>query len=131
MTATATFTILGTPATKKNSRRVFRNRRTGAMVLAQSAQACAWEQSAALQLAARWHRPPLTCEVSMAAVIYRERNTGDLLNFLANVSDALELARIVENDRLVTGLDGCRLDIDRLRPRVEVTVSWKAEDATS
>lgn len=115
--------ILGKPTTKKNHARIVRNRATGLPFILQSKQAVAWERSAVLQLKSAWRRPPLTMPVTMSAVVYRERATGDLLNYLAAISDALEKAGVVEDDRLVASLDGCRLEKDAKRPRVEVTIS--------
>ena len=117
-----TFTILGRPVTKKNSQRIVGvgGRRT----ILQSRQYIAWEMSAVAQLRvqarglAAANRP-----CAMRALVYRDRDVGDLLNYLAAVSDALERAALVENDRLIVSVDGSRMLIDRQRPRVEVELT--------
>ena len=123
-----TFTIEGPPRTKKNSQRiVMRGKRRSVM---QSEAYCAWEESAVIQLRARYQRlyrclaipGPFTGPVSMCAIVYRDRAVGDLLNYLAAVSDALEAAGVVSDDKLVVSVDGSRLAIDRARPRVEVEI---------
>lgn len=66
---------------------------------------------------------PLTCNLNLAAVFYRDRNVGDLVNYLEAVCDALETAGVVLNDKQIAGLDGCRLDKDAARPRVEMVLT--------
>jgi Holliday junction resolvase RusA-like endonuclease len=132
MTATATFTIFGSPRTKKTSQRIFRNRRTGSRFVMQSAQSVAWENDAALQLNSQWRgRSAVAVPMTMAATFYRTRRTGDLSNFIGALCDALQKARVVSNDKLIDSFDGCRLDIDRARPRVEVTLTWDAEQGVT
>ncbi len=117
------FEILGAPATKKNSQRIIVNKATGRPMIIGGNSARGWEQNAILQLASQWHRPgALDQAVRMSATVYRERATGDLLNYLAAVSDALEKARVVTNDRWIVSLDGCRMDKDAENPRVEITL---------
>lgn len=115
-------TITGPPVTKKNSQQMAQNRKTGKWFPVQSPQLRAWTERAVWELRDQWRQPVLTVPVNMAAVIYRQRATGDLLNYLAAVSDALEAAGVVENDRLIVGLEGCRLEKDSNRPRVEVVI---------
>jgi Holliday junction resolvase RusA-like endonuclease len=119
-----TFTILGAPATKKNSQRIVHVR--GKPMIIQSKQHNSWEEYAILQLRSQARRQSLrtiTGPVNMCAMVYREKaGRADLLNYLAAVSDALERAGIVENDSQVAGLDGSRLFIDKANPRVEVTL---------
>lgn len=122
--------IVGPPRTKKNSMRPMRmGRRT---VWRQSEALEAWETAAVLQLQAQARRLPSDLPVVMLpyfcgpvnlrARIYRDRDVGDLGNYLAAVCDALEAASIVANDRLIQGFDGSRLDIDRKQPRVEIVL---------
>jgi len=123
------FVIEGPPKTKKNSMRIFRNKKTGAPFITQSAQQKAWARDAVRQLREAMRISddileeqafPVSDLVNMRAVVYRERATGDLLNYLAAVSDALEAAGVIVNDKQVVSLDGSRLDKDAKRPRVEV-----------
>ncbi len=123
--------ILGAPRTKKNSlRRLKRGKRVFTVPSLAHEQ---WEAVAVAQLRgqfAQWARGwpgghgPLDVPVNLKAIVYRERaGRADLLNFLSAVSDALEKAGVLEDDRLVASLDGSRLLLDRSRPRVEIELS--------
>lgn len=117
----ATFVIEGTPVTKKNHQRIGRNKKTGAPFILQSRPHESWVSHAVLQLRYQWRgQPAIAQPVNLAAVVYRARNTGDLLNYLAAISDALEAAGVVENDRLIVSLNGSRMTKDDARPRVEL-----------
>lgn len=115
--------IEGRPTTKKNSLRIAKNKTTGKRFVMQSKQSNNWAVRAVWQIKAQARGQAFTGPVNMAAVVYRQVAAGDLLNYLAAVSDALEAAGVVENDRLIVQLDGCRLDKDADRPRVEVTLT--------
>jgi Holliday junction resolvase RusA-like endonuclease len=135
------FTILGVPATKKNSPRMFRNRRTGTSFPMPSKASADWTESAVAQLAATWGRSshvtaidsrrgivtmgygPIQCGVSVKALVYRARAVGDLDNYLTCVGDALQKAGVIVNDKQIESWDHSRKLIDRARPRVEVEVS--------
>lgn len=119
-------TILGPPRTKKNHQRIIRVK--GRPVIVQAKTSEGWEASAVAQLLSQ--RPinrgfwePATVPVSLRALIYRDRNVGDLGNYLASVCDALERAGVVVNDRLIQSFDGSRLCIDRKNPRIELEIT--------
>lgn len=114
--------ILGAPRTKKNSSRIVRNKATGAAMVLPSAAVKAWESSAAYQLMGQWRRCPITYPVQVSATFYRERAVGDLVNFMQALADALEVAKVVQNDRLIVSWDGTRLDKDAQNPRVELEI---------
>lgn len=132
--------IEGAPRTKKNSlRRIRRGRKTFTVP---SAAHEAWEAMAIPQLRHQWHRVctevdhqrgrvtyggPWAGALNMRALVYRERDVGDLLNYLAAVSDALERAGVVLDDKLIVSVDGSRLAIDRKRPRVEIELTVAPE----
>ncbi len=121
-----TLTILGSPATKKNSQRIALNKRTGGRFILQAAKHDSWAESAVLQLRSQWRRPALLGPVNLAAIVYRKARTGDLLNYLAAISDALEAAKVVGNDRQIVSLNGSRLEHDSKRPRVELELTEAA-----
>jgi Holliday junction resolvase RusA-like endonuclease len=126
------FTILGAPRTKSNHQRIGRSR-NGKPFVMQAKTSVEWEQAAILQLQAQRHRaygagpdgssPPFRHPLNLRALIYRDRATGDLGNFVKALCDALERAGIVENDRLIAGFDGSRLLVDKANPRVEIELS--------
>jgi len=121
-------TIVGNPATKKTSNRIFRVR--GRIVVAPSAANAIWARSAIPQLKTCWNRPPLTLPVQVAARFFRRDNRRvDLVNLMQAVADALEHAGVVVNDRLIVSWDGSRLSKDAVRPRVELEVELFNEAA--
>jgi Holliday junction resolvase RusA-like endonuclease len=113
-------TILGPPRTKKNYSRIVRAGRR--FRLLPSAAHEGWARSAMAQLQG-WRRSPLADGVAVKAFIYRERKTGDLINYLQALADALERAGVVQNDRQIMSWDGSRLDKDARRPRIEVDIT--------
>jgi len=120
-------TILGPPVTKSNSQRIFRGR-AGRPFVSQSAAYVAWERSALEQLACLLPiAPATTVPVSLKAIFYRERRTGDLGNFLKALCDVIERSGLIENDRLIQSFDGSRLAWDKRNPRVEFEVAVFSE----
>lgn len=114
------YVIKGPPRTKKNHQRIAK-RKDGVPFILQAKTATAWAKSAVWQLQAQHTgQPPFRDPVNLSARVYRDRATGDLVNYLQAISDALEAAGVVENDRLIVSFDGCRLLKDAERPRVEL-----------
>lgn len=131
--------IFGAPRTKKNHTRIIQVK--GRPRIVQAASHDAWADGAILQLRANYRRAramspklwlpvdavdpvlPLAIPVNLAARVYRDKNVGDLGNYLAAICDALERAGVVENDRLIGGFDGSRLYVDAKNPRVEILLS--------
>ncbi len=98
-----------------------------------------WNQAAQLHLCeprAGWHMNagaydfvPFTVPVNGCALFYREALTGDAVGYYQALADALQEARIVENDKLIVSWDGSRLLKDAATPRVEVALEaacWSA-----
>lgn len=120
--------IAGPPRTKKNHSRLVRA--GGRFRLLPSAAHETWSRSAVKQLRSQWRRQPISDPISVAAVFYRERATGDLVNYLQALADALEHAGVVVNDRLIVSWDASRLSKDAAHPRVELNIE-SFEDAPS
>lgn len=117
------FIVHGAPRTKKNHTRILRVR--GRVVVAQSESHDAWANTAILQLRAKSHGLPawIRGPVNLRARIYRERDTGDLGNYLAAICDALQAAGVVTDDREILGFDGSRLLKDAKNPRVDIVLT--------
>lgn len=64
---------------------------------------------------------PLTGRVSVTVRIYRPENRGDLDNFMKALLDAIK-GYVYVDDRQVYELHAFK-DLDRLKPRVELTVN--------
>jgi Holliday junction resolvase RusA-like endonuclease len=115
------FTIVGRPATKKNSSRIFLNKRTGARFIAPSQYATNWNYTAVKQIIEQGgDSMELECPLNLRALIYRDRAVGDIGNYLSAICDALQDSGAIVNDKWITQFDGSRLLIDRVVPRVEI-----------
>ena len=118
-----TLTILGRPGTKKNRPQLFRNKRTGKPMLIQSKEARAWEASAVTQLRLQWKGPALTVPCRLDCIFYvHPQQRGDTTNYASALSDALEHAGVVANDRQFNVVRAERI-VDRDTPRVECRVT--------
>jgi Holliday junction resolvase RusA-like endonuclease len=118
-------TILGKPATKKNSGRVARTR-SGVPFLLPSAQYVKWRDLAHLQARRQWFAMfgrTLAAPCAVALTVYRWRRVGDLDNFISAAGDLLQYAGVITNDRLIRSWDGSRLECDPTNPRVELLIT--------
>lgn len=134
------FVILGPPVTKKNHGQIIHSgpkcmvckRGTGRPFMLPSSVFKAWEKDAAGQIARQLDGAlalPIRTPVTLRCQVYRDRaGVADLLNYEAAVSDMLETAGILEDDRLVASTDGSRLRIDRENPRVEIEIEPFTEE---
>ena len=113
MTAVS-FTVEGPPLTWKRT-----NTHAGVRLTPKEQRA----YQALVRRVGEMNRPagwPMQARYRLCVVVYRKADAGDFDNFAKNVADALQGA-LYDNDRRIK--DGrCILEIDRKRPRVEVTV---------
>jgi Holliday junction resolvase RusA-like endonuclease len=116
---TLSFTIPGAPRTKKNHGRLVRA--GGRHRLIPSAAFGAWNAVAQVHLL-KIDTMPLLVPVNCRALFYRDALRGDAVGYYQALADALEEARIVENDALIVQWDGSRLLKDAANPRIEVTL---------
>lgn len=75
-------------------------------------------------LASQWVAD--SSDVDIEVLVYRARKRGDLDNFIKACTDAMN-GVVYEDDSQIASLWGCRLDTDRLHPRVEIKVVRKVE----
>ena len=127
MTDKIRFTIYGAPRTKKTSNRAVHVQ--GKLRILPSKAHEVWYHNAVSQAyeikAALRHQDvhlPITAQVSVRAIFYRQRNDGDRLNYEQALYDWLEGVGIIKNDRQIYSGDGTRLRVDRERPRIEVEI---------
>lgn len=121
------FTLEGPPRTKKNSPQVVPGARFPRVLPSKAYRTWHAEQRVrfdaqlrALQASAR---VPIGRPVWLKAIFYRDRNgVGDLTNFESGLEDFLQDVGVLVNDRFVRSKDGSRLEVDRARPRIEVTL---------
>lgn len=125
------FQILGHPRTKKTGQRIIKLP-GGRRKILPSKVTMEWSELAALQLRSQLGRYRGNTfhdgqHWNLRAVFYRKQETtADLVGHLQALCDVLQAASVVPNDRWIKGLDGCRLDVDRSNPRVELTLTEMA-----
>lgn len=127
-----TFTILGAPRTKKNSQ-----------IIAHLGKKCPtckrgkyarplpskpyqrWEKDAVLMQKGRVVAPTaaIRIPVQVCARFFRDARRGDLLGYEDALADYLEKRGVVADDVLIQSWDGSRLDVDRVNPRIELTIT--------
>lgn len=93
-------TLTGRIASKKNSKRVFRNRYSGKTVVTSSKAFTTWHEGALLQIMAST-RPTKPLEGDLRIDIYfylKGRIQADIDNMTASLLDLLADAGIIEND---------------------------------
>ena len=134
---TVTFTIVGPPRTKKTSAQIVQA--MGRAVLVPSEAHKKWFRVAMMsapiirtKLIDQGIPLPLRNEVSIAALFYRERNTGDAVGYYQALGDYIQAPRhrngkttrrgagIIDDDRQIRDWDGSRLWKDADNPRIEV-----------
>ena len=122
------YCVVGRPVSGTNSQQIVKvgKRR---LVLKSKAQR-EWRADAVAQLTdQRKHRAAIAAPCAVTLHIYRQRNQGDVDNYAKGVLDALQDARILDDDKHVTELHLYR-HTDPARPRVESTIALRGtEDA--
>lgn len=121
------YCVVGRPVSGTNSQQIVRvgSRR---MVLKSKAQR-EWRADAVAQLCQqRGVRRPIAGPCAITLHIYRQRNQGDVDNYAKGVLDALQDARILDDDKHVTELHLYR-HTDPARPRVEITIALRGTEA--
>ena len=117
-----TFTIPGNPVTKKNSQRIFVNRKTGKPFVKPSEQYEAYAETAG------WYIPKegINSPVNVKCLYFMENlRRVDLVNLLEATCDILvKYGCLIDDDsKIVASHDGSRVLLDRKNPRVEITIT--------
>lgn len=130
------FELPGSPRTKKTSNQAHRSGRkcaacklgTGHIVVRPSQRFLDWENTCKDFVR---KRPELNLQLAgqleLSALVYRDKNLGDLGGYLNAVCDVLQSTGIILNDRQIASFDGSRLDKDAENPRVEITLTVLAQ----
>jgi len=118
------YIIPTTPVTKKNSQRIFINRRTGKPFVMPSK---AYEKYEAIAMMSLYPIPksPIQSAVEVKAIFYmKTKRKVDLVNLLESLDDVLVKAGILADDNsdIVISHDGSRVMYDKENPRTEVTI---------
>lgn len=122
------YTIPGTPITKKNSQRIFRNAKTGKPFITRSAAYEDFEAAASYYL-----KPlppqPIESPCRVTCLYYMPtRRLVDLTNLMEATHDILVKCGVLKDDnsRIVASVDGSRVLYDKTNPRTEIVI-WEGD----
>lgn len=125
------FVYHGIIYSKKNSKQIIRNSRTGRPMLISSKQAQQMERDIVTQLSAQNARKPLKtpldCECRVSTTIYQpDRRRRDLDNQATSLLDGLVDAAILLDDKnsIVTEIRVKNGGVDKADPRAEIEVEY-------
>lgn len=97
-----TLTLTGRVPTKKNHKRVFRNKYTGKITVTSSAAYEAWHEEAGKQLLPFRPSEPMSGSISIAIHFkLKGRIDADVDNMMASVVDLLQDMGFLENDKQI------------------------------
>jgi Holliday junction resolvase RusA-like endonuclease len=120
------YIIHGQCPTKKNQHKIIKTGKT--YRIAPTKKYREWEKNAVGQLFVQKieqydNHKPITRNIAVKFLIYRKFKThADLTNLIQSCEDALERAKVIDNDRLIRSLDGSRVYFDCKEPRVEIFI---------
>lgn len=117
-------TLYGRPVTKKNGQMIIKNKKTGQPMIIQKKTYRAYEKDCLKQITGK-HKLNISYPVNVKAIYYMpDRRRVDLTNLLEATDDILVRAGVLADDNasIIKGHDGCRVFVDRDRPRVEIEI---------
>ena len=118
-------TILGNPATKKNSQQIYKNAKTGKSFITQSkgykeyAKTFLWQVPSVAKI-------NINYPINLKCIYYRQtKHRVDLVNLLNATNDLLVEAGVLEDDncKIVFSHDGSEVRWDKDNPRVEIEIT--------
>src|SRR5690606_34515396 len=96
------FELTGRIPSKKNSKRVFRNKYSGKTIVTSSSAYTTWHETAGYQLLPQRPTTPLTGDLSLTLHLFlKGKLDQDLDNAVASVLDLFQDSLIIENDKQV------------------------------
>lgn len=115
--------IYGNPVTKKNSMKIVKfGNRPG---LIQSDKYRQYESDFITQVSHK-DKQCLSGPLNVKSIYYMEtKRRVDLTNLMAATHDCLVKAEVIEDDnhKIIVSVDGSRVEYDKHRPRVEITIN--------
>lgn len=118
-------TLIGNPATKKNSQAIKVNWSTGKRYISQSDRYLAYERDCLWQIGAKY-KQNIDYPITLKCVYYRKnRKKVDLNNLYSATCDILAAAGVIKDDdfNVVASMDGSRVRFDKDNPRVEIEIT--------
>lgn len=93
--------LYGSVPSQKNSKRIFRNKRTGSPILVTDSKVTQWKKGASLAM--RASLPRFSCPVSiMFLFTHKTRIRKDLDNSVSTLLDTLKDSKIITDDNCLT-----------------------------
>lgn len=132
-----TITITGQTPAQKNSKSIAKNRATGKMFIMSNSNVKNWQKGALYELAGVKERFPGRVRVDYMFYV-KDNRARDLDNMIASVNDLLQAANassvgeksVTHKTGIITGdhwqvleIGSAKAEIDRERPRAEITIT--------
>lgn len=117
-------TLIGNPATKKNSQEILINKRTGKPFISQSKKYKQYERDCLMQITGAYKKC-IDRPINLKCVYYRKyKYRVDLNNLLSATCDILVAGGVLKDDdcKVVFSQDGSRVYFDKDNPRVEIEI---------
>lgn len=117
-------TLYGRPVTKKNGQMIIKNKKTGRPIIVQKKGYRDYERDCLKQITGK-HKLNISYPVNVKAIYYMpDKRRVDLTNLLEATDDILVRAGVLADDNasIIKGHDGCRVFVDKDRPRVEIEI---------
>lgn len=117
-------TIPVVPRSKKNSQQIIINPRTKRPMIIQSKLYTNFERECGLYL--KEYKSNIDYSVNLKVKFYvPDKRKRDIANYIEAIQDILVKYEVLKDDNynIVTSLDGTRMYIDKLNPRVEIEIT--------
>lgn len=117
-------TIPVVPRSKKNSQQIIINPRTKRPMIIQSKLYANFERECGLYL--KKYKCNIDYSINLKIEFYvPDKRRRDIANYVEAIQDILVKYEILKDDNynIVTSLDGTRMYIDKLNPRVEIEIT--------
>lgn len=121
-------TIPVVPRSKKNSQQIIINSRTKRPMIIQSKLYANFERECGLYL--KKYKSNIDYSINLKIEFYvPDKRKRDIANYVEAIQDILVKYEILKDDNhnIVTSLDGTRMYIDKLNPRVEIEITKMEE----
>ncbi len=123
------FVVNVNPRSKKNSQEIVFNRKTGKRMVIQNKRYTEFEKECK-QYMPKLDKPidyPINLQCKFYVCDARKR---DIANYLEAIQDVLVKYKVLEDDNynIVSSLNGCSMEIDRVSPRCEITITKKENE---
>jgi len=117
--------INGRARSKKNSKQIFRNRKSGKPFITSSSEYKKWSAFAAGYIARAKKIDTIDYPVNLVLRCHyiNKKHQQDLDNIIASVSDVLEDCDVIKNDNLFYSYDGSRKIYDAETDFIEIEIT--------